>query len=136
MSDHTCQEMMRSGGPWSRHDTPCGKRAKAERNGRWYCGTHDPHRREALRLAREREDRANMNVRMAGHGVRGAEQTLAEVVAVCEAQLPNDVENARQNLLEHREKLRNALDELRAITPEKANVKLPAPSVPDGGKPE
>lgn len=122
MSDRTCQALIRSGSVWSRHNYLCGKRAKVERNGKHYCGTHDPQRLDSRRIAREREDRANSSVRLAGHNVRGAEQTLAEVVASYGGELPAPIASARQYLLDQRNGLRSALAELRNLTPAKAQL--------------
>ena len=46
---HTCEAP--SYRPGLYHSIPCGRPAKVERDGSWYCGTHDPVKRK------EREDR-------------------------------------------------------------------------------
>ena len=39
---------------WQDHSRyPCGKRAKVERDGHWYCGIHDPVRRAEKHKARD-----------------------------------------------------------------------------------
>lgn len=40
MANEKCVGLVRSSGNYWSH--PCGKLAKVERNGKWYCGLHDP----------------------------------------------------------------------------------------------
>ncbi len=48
MEKHTCVKPV-----WvSYHHYPCGKTAKVQRDGKWYCGTHDPERLEKKRAER------------------------------------------------------------------------------------
>jgi len=55
---HTCCQGVSPSDPWSRSmPTECGKRAKAERDGKWYCGIHDPVRVQERRKAeQEKQD--------------------------------------------------------------------------------
>ena len=46
---HTCCKPMRSGPGYFASYAPCGKTAKFERKGEWFCGTHDPDRLAAKR---------------------------------------------------------------------------------------
>lgn len=39
---HTCSSTVYQGTGYHRVKKLCGKRAKVERNGNWFCGTHDP----------------------------------------------------------------------------------------------
>lgn len=40
---------------WSRNRFPCGKKAKVERDGKPYCGVHDPEKRKAKDAERQVE---------------------------------------------------------------------------------
>ena len=40
MESHTCEKRIFS--TYTRSSCKCGKNAKVERNGKWYCGIHDP----------------------------------------------------------------------------------------------
>lgn len=52
MSEEKCQHEV-----WSEYDfRSCGKPARVERNGRWYCGIHDPEKIKA-REEKAREKR-------------------------------------------------------------------------------
>lgn len=44
-----CEEVCRDRNSWRPTWEPCGKTAKFEREGKWYCGTHDPVKREEKR---------------------------------------------------------------------------------------
>jgi hypothetical protein len=64
---------------WARFsDHPCGKRAKVEREGKHYCGTHDPQKR----IDRDVEMRAKWKrddlVRAAERAVRDARDALVQ----------------------------------------------------------
>lgn len=48
---HTCTTLVYSS--WSIRWGGCGKPAKVERNGRWYCGIHDPVKLAAKRAERD-----------------------------------------------------------------------------------
>ena len=50
MSTHICCGRVHSGGYGIGHT--CGKTAKFERDGKWYCGTHDPVAQKAKSEAR------------------------------------------------------------------------------------
>lgn len=39
---HPCEAALRGGSTWNHYTYACGKTAKVEREGKWYCGTHDP----------------------------------------------------------------------------------------------
>lgn len=47
---HTCCESVREPGTWPRFHS-CGRTAKVEVDGKWYCGIHDPVKRKAKRKA-------------------------------------------------------------------------------------
>lgn len=44
---HFCAASVFSGGSFRGH--PCGKAGKVERDGKWFCGIHDPVKRDARR---------------------------------------------------------------------------------------
>lgn len=50
---HTCCAMVRAG-TWDRQSL-CGRSAKFETDGKWYCGTHDPTRVKEKRASRDAE---------------------------------------------------------------------------------
>ena len=54
MDEHRCQEHIFDGGGRYRHQ--CTYKGKVERDGKWYCGIHDPVAR-AERDKRQREKR-------------------------------------------------------------------------------
>ena len=50
---NTCCKKINAGGSiWPPTYRACGKTAKFERDGKWYCGIHDPAAREAKNLAK------------------------------------------------------------------------------------
>lgn len=50
----------------------CGKTAKIERNGEWYCGTHDPVRVEERRKARREAGQARWDAECAARKAKEA----------------------------------------------------------------
>lgn len=50
--EHWCIEYIRGRNMWS-FSYRCNKRASYERDGKWYCGTHDPVRVKAKREERD-----------------------------------------------------------------------------------
>lgn len=60
---HTCYEDVREKGRCPRYHH-CGRTAKVEREGKWYCGTHDPVKRKEnaeqslVKYRQESEERA------------------------------------------------------------------------------
>ncbi len=54
---HTCCKIIYSGS-FSQYAKPCGKTAKFERDGKHYCGTHDPVSRRARDDAKSAERKA------------------------------------------------------------------------------
>lgn len=72
MSEKTCCAEISNGG-WSWYK--CAKNAKFEREGKWYCGTHDPVRVEARR--KEREDKYKSQAELE----RQAKEQYADVAA-------------------------------------------------------
>lgn len=53
MEKHTCEQEV--WGDWSHHK--CGKNAKYEHEGKWYCGIHYPPKVEEKRKKRREEER-------------------------------------------------------------------------------
>jgi len=82
MAKHTperCPAEVRSGDVWSRHNHPCGRKAKA--NG--FCGIHDPEKakaRAAERDARWEKKRADWRIRDAAHELADALEELLDVL--------------------------------------------------------
>lgn len=52
---------------WPYKGDPCGKSAKVERDGKWYCGTHGPVRVEERRKARREAGLARYEAERAAH---------------------------------------------------------------------
>ena len=48
LTEHPCEEKVNN---YFRY-YPCGKPGKIEYNGKWYCGVHDPIKKEAKRAER------------------------------------------------------------------------------------
>lgn len=112
MSDQPCSAKIRSGHTWSRYDTPCGKRAKVEREGQWFCGVHDPEKRIAR--DRERNQKAALEdaVRRAHWAIDNITETLVEAVASFGGELPGPIASARAILLDRRADLRSCKAQL------------------------
>ena len=51
---HKCEGLCHDPTGWG-HKWPCGRHAKHERDGHWYCGIHDPVRVKAREEKREVE---------------------------------------------------------------------------------
>ena len=80
-ADTCCREVYPRGDRWSAfHGRPCGKPARVERDGKFYCGIHDPER-PALNAVRERATAA-FNARVAKSRLEGAASDLLHVVEV------------------------------------------------------
>ena len=47
-----CDRVYDVNAPWSMRFSPCSRRAKVERDGKHYCGVHDPERLKAKREER------------------------------------------------------------------------------------
>ncbi len=58
MSTHYCVEIVRGGGGFDYFQ--CGNKAKVERDGKHYCGTHDPVRRAVRQAKRDAVYEAKM----------------------------------------------------------------------------
>lgn len=80
----------------------CAKTAKHERDGEWYCGTHDPVARKAKQDVRDEERRAWFRLRNAereqAKRVSDAERTIIDAVMACEESLPPFIADARAAL--------------------------------------
>ncbi|MGZ3235751.1 MAG: hypothetical protein ACXU8A_00075 [Burkholderiaceae bacterium] len=63
----TCCAAVYSGDTWHRRSKPCGKKAKFDRDGKHYCGTHDPVTRKAKQDASLEEFRRKCNARNEAH---------------------------------------------------------------------
>lgn len=63
---HKCQERVYGANAFHSHQ--CGNTAKVERDGRWYCGTHDP-----VRL-REKQAERNAKWEKKWHAQRAADE--------------------------------------------------------------
>ena len=64
---HMCCAILRDGGLWDDIQRRCCNTARVCRDGKWYCGTHDPvaikereaHRQEKTKPIRDRQDFLN-----------------------------------------------------------------------------
>jgi len=65
----------------------CGRRAKVERGGKWYCLTHDPERVAARAEARSEKWRRERDADHARYARQAAEQTETKRRAACYADL-------------------------------------------------
>ena len=73
---HTCAARVWRG----YHSYTCGKAAKAERDGKWYCGTHDPERLRAKDEAREAKWAHERAIRDAEDAINSALDAAARLV--------------------------------------------------------
>lgn len=92
---------------WSSHN--CGKNAKYEHEGKWYCGTHNPPVVAARRKARDDKwkqdmdkDKALNNARKA---VNTAESNVLSMVYAKYDELPTVLQRAYDELREAKEAL-------------------------------
>ena len=80
-SKATCAAEVWSNDRWPR-PYPCNRRGKVDRDGKWWCGTHDP---EAVKARRAKSD-ARIHASMAANSKRYALQAaLPALYAACEA---------------------------------------------------
>lgn len=96
----------------------CGRRAKVERNGKHFCGTHDPQKREARARKRIAVRSLETAVRSATWCVEGREKALAEAVASFGGELPAPIARARAELLKARADLRSCKAQLGGSLPD------------------
>ncbi len=83
-SAHKCEGSVRVDTNWPRY-TPCNRPGKVERDGKWWCGIHDPLARQAKRDKRQEEFNARMEFERREGKIRWAAPAL---LAACEAALP------------------------------------------------
>lgn len=81
----TCCAKVYSPGSYRR--LPCGKTAKFERDGEWYCGIHDPVRVEERRKARYEADLARWDAECAARKEKEAAAVEQERRAACYGEL-------------------------------------------------
>lgn len=90
---HTCEAVR-----WQRghfHSYVCGKPAKIERDGKWYCGIHDPVRVDTKRAERDAEVNRQWAVRTAQ---RNLEHAAPEMKAALEFILANSGDPVMENV--------------------------------------
>ena len=59
---HQCEKKIRRGERWHRYDVDCPNPGIVERDGKWYCGGHDPVKVKERKDARQAEwDRQRKN---------------------------------------------------------------------------
>ena len=98
MSAPKCAERVYPSGSWCGHD--CTKTVKVERDGKWYCGIHDPvkvaeKRAERAAAARARMDEADRAYRRQ-KAIQKAERELIDMVMeIIPASLPSSIWQAR-----------------------------------------
>lgn len=55
MTKHTCEKKVLCGGPWNSRYETCGRPAKVEHEGHYYCGIHDPVKKASRQAARDEQ---------------------------------------------------------------------------------
>lgn len=110
----------------------CARKAKVERNGKWYCRQHDPEARKAFDAERTAKWKREWNIRGAMGALENFERQAGKALAdYAGGDLPAELAAARQDVLAAR-------DILRGLNPESGSVVLavdpsrstPAPAVP------
>lgn len=71
----------------SRRSYPCGKKAKVEREGKHYCGTHDPVARRAKAEVREAKWRKEFDEQQRVYRIQDAAHDLLEALQAAHAEL-------------------------------------------------
>jgi hypothetical protein len=102
------------GGGWSTART-CGSRAKVVHDGKWYCGVHDPARRQQKDAARRARWDANDVAREARDAVEHAVLDVADAVVAFNDILPAAISRAKIALLLAREAQVKAIAALREL---------------------
>jgi len=59
---------------------PCTRAGKVERNGKWYCGQHDPQAKAARRQAQNEKWEADLRARARLHQLQSAAPALMEAL--------------------------------------------------------
>ena len=90
-----CAKIYVSGFPRGKR---CGKTAKVERDGEWYCGTHDPVRVEERNAARRAAAQARWNAEQAAHRAKLAAAAEQKRRAGCFDELLSALEWALSNI--------------------------------------
>lgn len=103
---HACAGMTWDG--W-RHRN-CARYGKFERDGAWFCGTHDPVAKQSRLDKRSAEWKRDSNIRFAEHKLDKTRRAAADVLLRCTDPLPDELAAARAAIIAAREKL----DALRA----------------------
>lgn len=96
---HTCEART---GMWSVHHRSrpaCGKNAKYEEDGHWYCGIHRPSAVKARKEKSEAHYRAYCVKADAISRVSTAQNGLVDAVRKCKAPLPASVKRALNALI-------------------------------------
>jgi hypothetical protein len=73
---HTCCGQIPKESGWLRTWKDCGKTANAERDGKWYCGIHDPVRRKEKNDATYARWREESHARIKAERIRDAAPDL------------------------------------------------------------
>lgn len=120
--EQTCVHARSSGSVWSRTPTLCGKRAKVLRDGKPYCGVHDPVTVEARRAARMKVSSLEYDAKRAEWAIAPVERVLAAAVLQYEGELPAGIAALRRELLARHEAVSAAREALARIYSRKANV--------------
>jgi len=87
-----CAESVHNEGRWPGFHA-CGNPGKVRRNGKWYCGTHDPEKVGARRAAGERKWRAKLEFDQARNNQESSSSNLALEVERAEAWLVGHTES-------------------------------------------
>ena len=90
MNDNRCSATTYIG--WGSGFTRCAYKGKVERDGKWYCGTHDPVRRKAKSDANMAKWHAERDAKEAARFARETKEAalyqLAEAAVALGAELP------------------------------------------------
>jgi uncharacterized Zn finger protein (UPF0148 family) len=73
---NTCCALVRAGSQW--HRIACGKTAKVEHEGKWYCGIHDPVKKAAKDKEREAKWKAQWELDAQRNRMQSAAPELYE----------------------------------------------------------
>jgi len=81
MSAHMCCEKVRKGGDrWRSYYRPCKRPGSVERDGKWYCGQHDPVAREERFQKSVAETKARWAEEAKANRIRAAAPQLLEAL--------------------------------------------------------
>lgn len=96
----TCCEQIRiPGNKWRSRCKPCTHKAKVERDGKWYCGQHDPVARKEKQDAKYAKRRAENVVRDARWRLERAALEMLSLLVESKSDIGGDWRDRRDALL-------------------------------------